>query len=224
MALANRNPHFALRWRPTGLSVSGKYASYPALAGQHTTGAGYVLFTQASSGARWKNALAPYLLSSSRPAPFIETDAQGYAIEASPAGDIAGLNVDPGQIEKLTAASLDGTSAAVKSPGDLAPARRGVLPGEAADRVGLHREALRDIRSGLRPEDRRRRCACVLQPYGAAEPYPAVRRDLRDRYPGYYSSSQTLTSAEVWYAEQFATYIPQGQQVDADASGIDGRG
>ncbi len=46
--------------------------------------------------------------------------------------------------------------------------------------------------------------------------------------PGYYSSSQTLTSAEVWYAEQFATCIPQGQQVGpqvvADASGIDGRG
>ena len=44
--------------------------------------------------------------------------------------------------------------------------------------------------------------------------------------PGFYSSSQTLTSATVKYAEQFATYIPPdqaGPQILADASGITGR-
>ena len=44
--------------------------------------------------------------------------------------------------------------------------------------------------------------------------------------PGFYSSSQTLTSATIGYAEQFATYIPPdqaGPQILADASGITGR-
>jgi len=44
--------------------------------------------------------------------------------------------------------------------------------------------------------------------------------------PGFYSSSQTLTSATVAYAEQLATYIPPDQaapQILADASGITGR-
>lgn len=47
--------------------------------------------------------------------------------------------------------------------------------------------------------------------------------------PGYYSSSQALTSATVDYADQFAVYIPAGSAgaapiVIADASGITGRG
>ena len=45
--------------------------------------------------------------------------------------------------------------------------------------------------------------------------------------PGYYSSSQSLTSATIEYTEQFATYIPAGQaspQILADASGITGQG
>jgi len=45
--------------------------------------------------------------------------------------------------------------------------------------------------------------------------------------PGFYSSSQTLTSATIGYTEQFATYIPPDQaspQILADASGITGRG
>jgi hypothetical protein len=44
--------------------------------------------------------------------------------------------------------------------------------------------------------------------------------------PGFYSASQTLTSATIGYAEQFATYIPPdqaGPQILADASGITGR-
>ena len=72
---------------------------------------------------------------------------------------------------------------------------------------------------------------------------PTTLADLRDRgghftlappagqtfqvsIPGFYSFSQTLTSATVGYAEQFATYIPPdqaGAQILADASGITGR-
>jgi len=54
----------------------------------HATGAGYVLFTQAAKGAAWKNVLEPYLLTGSGPAPFVETDAEGYAIEASLVGQL----------------------------------------------------------------------------------------------------------------------------------------
>ncbi|MDQ2740720.1 MAG: hypothetical protein M3Z66_00200, partial [Chloroflexota bacterium] len=45
--------------------------------------------------------------------------------------------------------------------------------------------------------------------------------------PGFYSSSQTLTSATIGYAEQFASYIPAGSAsptIVADASGITGQG
>ena len=43
--------------------------------------------------------------------------------------------------------------------------------------------------------------------------------------PGYYSHSQTLTSATVIYVDQFATYVPRGPaspRVVADASGVAG--
>ena len=45
--------------------------------------------------------------------------------------------------------------------------------------------------------------------------------------PGYYSSSQALTSAAIDYADQFASYIPAGSAspaIVADASGIAGQG
>jgi hypothetical protein len=71
-------PHwFAVRVRYAGLASPW-----------HATGAGYVLFTQAANGAAWKNALEPYLLTGSSPAPFVETDAEGYAIEASLVGQL----------------------------------------------------------------------------------------------------------------------------------------
>ena len=56
---------------------------------------------------------------------------------------------------------------------------------------------------------------------------PPPRPDLQVGIPGFYSSSQTLTSATVDYTEQFATYIPPDQvspQILADASGITGQG
>ena len=56
---------------------------------------------------------------------------------------------------------------------------------------------------------------------------PPPSQTFQVSIPGFYSSSQTLTSATVEYAEQFATYIPPNQaspQILADASGITGQG
>jgi hypothetical protein len=89
---------------------------------QHGTGAGYVLFTQAAENAPWKNDLEPYMLPGTGPGPFIETDSHGYAIAAG-ASDEAGLSVTSAQIQEATAGSLDGSSATVKNPGNLADLR-----------------------------------------------------------------------------------------------------
>jgi hypothetical protein len=86
----------------------------------HATGAGYVLFAQAAKGVGWKNVLEPYLLTGSGPAPFVETDAEGYAIEASLNDNDPNLSVPPGQIQEVTATSLDGAPGTVNNPGNLA--------------------------------------------------------------------------------------------------------
>ena len=193
---------------------------------QHVTGAGYVLFIQDAKDAAWKNLLEPYLLPSTGPAPFIETDAQGYAIQAAltPA---AGLSTSPAQIPQLTAQSLDGASAALKNPGNLADLRdqayfQARLPARSAvtDRHGT---------SGLV-------FALKTAGGGALVFYHLIARlsltpppgqTIELGIPGYYSSSQALTFAAVDYADQFAVDIPAGSAspvVVADASGITRRG
>jgi hypothetical protein len=87
---------------------------------RHATGAGYVLFAQAAKGVGWKNVLEPYLLTGGGPAPFVETDAEGYAIEASLNDNDPNPSVPPGQIQEVTATSLDGAPGTVKDPGNLA--------------------------------------------------------------------------------------------------------
>jgi hypothetical protein len=89
----------------------------------------------------WKNVLEPYLLPGTRPDPFIETDSHGYAIAAS-ASDEARLSVTSAQVQEATAESLDGSSATVKNPGNLADLRdeayfSGKLPAGSTD-TGKH--------------------------------------------------------------------------------------
>ena len=193
---------------------------------QHATGAGYVLFTQAAKNASWKNVLEPYFLPGSGPGPFIQTDADGYAIPAS-SPDETGLSVTSGQIQEVTAESLDGNSATVKNPGNLADLRdeayfSGTLPAGSTD-TDKHTAsgrvfALKTVGGG------------VLAFYAISAQLtlaPPPGQTFQVSIPGFYSSSQTLTSATVEYAEQFATYIQPDQaspQILADASGITGRG
>jgi hypothetical protein len=193
---------------------------------QHATGTGYVLFTEATKNASWKNDLEPYLLTGTGPGPFIETDAHGYAIVAS-ASDEAGLSVTCAQVQEATAESLDGSSTTVKNPGNLADLRdeayfAGKLPPGSTD-TDKHSAwgrvfALKTVGGGVLVF-----YALTSQLTLAPPPSQTFEVDI----PGYYSSSQSLTAATVEYAEQFATYIPPDQaspQILADASGITGRG
>ena len=192
------------------------------------TGAGYVLFLQDAKNAAWKNVLEPYLLPSTGPAPFIETDAQGYAIQPA-LTSAAGLTASPAQIPQLTAQSLDGASATLKNPGNLTDLRdqayfQARLPAGSAitdrhDTSGLV-FALKTAGGGALVFYHLTARLSLASPQG--EP-------LKLGIPGYYSSSQALTSATVDYADQFAVYIPAGSAgaapiVIADASGITGRG
>jgi hypothetical protein len=191
----------------------------------HATGAGFVLFTQAAKGAAWKNVLEPYLLTGSGPAPFVKTDADGYAIEASLNDNDAQLSVPTGQIQEATAASLEGAADNVKNPGNLADLRhqasfRPRLPDGSAD-VDRHRASgsvfgLKTIGGGaLMFYGLTARLSLALPPGGTFEL----------SIPGYYSPSQTLSSATVTYVDQFATYIPRSPaspRVVADASGVAG--
>jgi hypothetical protein len=201
--------------------------TYASLAApQHATGAGYVLFSQAARNAPWKNVLEPYMLPGTGPGPVIETDAHGYAIAAS-ASDEAGLRVTSAQIQEATAESLDGSSATVKNPRNLADLRDeayfgGKLPAGSTD-TDEHSAsgrvfALKTAGGG------------VLAFYALTAQLtlaPPPGQTFRVSIPGFYSSGQILTSVTIGYAEQFATYIPPYQaspQVLADASGITGRG
>ena len=208
---------------PRWFAARVTYASLAAP--QHATGAGYVLFTQAAKNAPWKNVLEPYMLPGTGPGPFIETDSHGYAIAAS-ASDEAGLSVTSAQVQEATAESLDGSSATVKNPGNLADLRdeayfSGKLPAGSTD-TDKHSAwgrvfALKTVGGG------------VLVFYALTAQLtlaPPPGQTFQVSIPGFYSSSQTLTSATIGYAEQFATYIPPdqaGPQILADASGITGR-
>jgi len=205
--------------------------TYATLASpQHATGAGYVLFTQSSKDAAWKNVLEPYLLPAGGPAPFVETDTQGYAVQSS-LTSAAGLSAAPAQIPELTAGSLDGATASVtvRNPGNLADLRDQVyfqsrLPAGSSD-TDRHDTAgsvfaLKTVGGGALVFYHLTARLSLAPPQG--EP-------LKLGIPGYYSSSQALTSATVDYADQFAVYIPAGSAgaapiVVADASGITGRG
>jgi hypothetical protein len=201
--------------------------TYATLASpQHVTGSGYVLFIQDAKGARWKNVLEPYMLSSAGPAPLIETDAQGYAIQAVQTS-AAGPTASPGQIPQLTAQSLDSTSATLKNPGNLADLRdrtyfQSRLPAGSAvtdrhDTSGLV-FALKTAGGG----------ALVFYHLTARLSLtPPPGQTIKLGIPGYFSPSQALTSATVDYADQFASYIPPGSAgpaIVADASGITGQG
>ncbi len=223
------NPVYYIPRQPAGVYPRWFAArvTYATLASpQHVTGAGYVLFVQDSKDTAWKNVLEPYLLSSTGPAPFIETDAQGYAIQ-EPLASAAGLTTSPAQIPQLTARSLDGASAALKNPGNLADLRdqahfQARLPAGSAvtSRHGTSGLvfALKTVGGG----------ALVFYHLTARLSLtPPPGQTIQLGIPGFYSSSQALTFAAVDYADQFASYIPAGSAspaVVADASGITGLG
>jgi hypothetical protein len=230
-AFTAKNATYYIPRQPAGVyprwfAVRVTYANLAAP--QHATGAGYVLFTQAAKNARWKNDLEPYMLTAAGPAPFIQTDAQGYAIQA-PLTSAARLAAAPAQIPQLTAKSLDGatTAVTVRNPGNLADLRDQVyfqsrLPTGSADTdrhdtAGLV-FALKTVGGGA---------LVFYHLIARLSLAPPPGQTINLLVPGYYSPSQALTSAALDYADQFAVYLPAGSAdpvVIADASGITGRG
>jgi hypothetical protein len=228
-AFTAENATYYIPCQPTGVYprwfiVRVTYANLAAP--QHATGAGFVLFTQAAKNAPWKNVLEPYMLPGTGPGPFIETDSHGCAIAAN-ASDEAGLSLTSAQIQEATAESLDGSSATVKNPGNLADLRDeayfgGHLPAGSTD-ADKHSAwgrifALKTVGGG------------VLVFYALAAQLTLATppgQTFEVGIPGFYSSSQILPSATAEYTEEFATYIPPDQaspQILADASGITERG
>jgi hypothetical protein len=201
--------------------------TYAALASpQHATGTGYVLFIQDAKDAAWKNVLEPYLLSSTGPAPFIETDAQGCAIQAA-LSSAAGLTATPAQLPQLTAQSLDGGSAVLKNPGNLADLRDQAYfqPRLPAGSAVTDRHGTSGLVFALKTAGGGALVFYHLTARLSLTPPPGQTIQLS--IPGYYSSNQALIFAAVDYADQFASYIPAGSAspaIVADASGITGRG
>jgi hypothetical protein len=169
--------------------------------------------------------LEPYLRTGRGPALLVETDAEGYAIEASRTDNGPNLRVPPGQIQEVTTASLDGAPGTVRNPGHLADLQdeayfRTRLPDGSTD---TDRHYVSGPVFGLKTGD-----GGALMFYGltarlSLAPPPGGTFELG--IPGYYSPGPALTSATVMYVDQFAPYIPRGAaspRVVADASRIAG--
>jgi hypothetical protein len=227
-AYTAQNATYYIPRQPTGVYprwFAARVAYASLAAPQHATGAGYVLFTQAAMNAPWKNVLEPCMLPGTGPGPFIETDAHGYAIAGS-ASDEAGLSVTSAQVQEATAGSLDGSSATVKDPGNLADLRDeayfgGKLPSGSTD---TDKHSAPDRVFALKTAGGGVLAFYALTAQLTLAPPPG--QTFQVGIPDFYSSGQTLTSATIEYAEQFATYIPPDQaspQILADASGITGR-
>jgi hypothetical protein len=213
-----RMPGYPRWWavRVTTVSLSSRRAPTP----------GYLIFSQNSPGASWKNVLEPNTLAGGGPAPQIATDAQGYAIAAT--SSTAGLSITPGQIQAVTAASLDGTSSIVRGPGNLSDKSdeafwRSRIPATETD-TDTHEAAPAGL-AGLRTVGGGALLFYALTAHLTLQPTGGQTMNIQ--IPGYYSTTQTVTFARVGYTEQFATYDPPGRgspHVIADSSGIDSRG
>jgi hypothetical protein len=194
---------------------------------QHPTGSGYLVFSQASPGASWKDVVEPDMVTGSGPTPQIATDAKGYATQVD--DGTSGLSIAPGKISPMTASALDNPgTATIKVPGTLADEMdeahwRSRLPAGSTD-SDKHQAGAGPV-FGLRTKDG----GAVLfysvsaQLALATPPGHSFELDI----PGYYSCSQTLTSADIGYIEQFAAYVPpaghSGSQIVADVSSIASR-
>jgi hypothetical protein len=204
--------------------VANAFSAHP-----HTvTSTEYLLFTQATPGGAWQDAIEPYLLSGAG-TPQVAAGADGLATAVAPGATATAFA--PGQLPALTAASLDGTGHAVANPGnlaDLGDARfwRGKLPSATVtDRhapaagAGGQEFALRTVDGG----------ALVFYTDAAELTItPQAGTSLHLTVPGFYSPAQALSQARVSYLEQLAAYDPPSgsgaaARIVADYSGITGK-
>jgi hypothetical protein len=202
--------------------VSNAFLSSP----KKVSSAEYLLFTQATPGGPWKNAIEPYLFSgASVPQPAIGANGLATPVTAT----TTALATSPGQLPALTAASLNGTGT-ITNPGNLEESAdqrfwQGKLPSATVTDThalvtGNEGEtfALRTTSGGALVFYTDAATLTITPPTGSV---------LHLTIPGLYSSAQSLPTAALSYLDQFAAYDPPAgsgtPSIVADYSGITGK-
>jgi hypothetical protein len=195
----------------------------------------YLLFTQSAPGGAWQNAIEPYLLSGAS-APQIAVGSDGLATAVGPGA--ASVAVTPGQLAAVTAASLDGTGLDGTGSGQAAIADPGNLADQGDQRFWqgkIQGGEVTDTHAPAQGADGHE-FALLTDDGGALVFYtdaatltitPPAGSMLHLSVPGFYSSNQALSRAEMNYLEQFAAYDPPAgtgaPRIVADYSGITGK-
>jgi hypothetical protein len=217
--LPRTEPSAGPRW--FAVQVANAFASSP----QKVSSVEYLVFTQATPGGPWVNAIEPYLLS---PASAPRVAVSGGL--ATPVAVTAGsLSTAPGQLPGHTAAALNGhgsvTVPAILADGTDRQFWRHKLPAATvtdthAPATGTAGEtfALRTADGGALVFYTDAARLTITAPAGSM---------LRVTVPGLYSPAQPLPSAGLGYLDQFAAYDPPAgggtPRIIADYSGITGK-
>jgi hypothetical protein len=185
------------------------------------TGTEYVLFTQDTPGAPWRNAIEPYVLGTAL-MPHVRVGADGLAI---PVGlDDGSLAIAPAAIAQMTAAWLDGAKGGPATPGNLADGLdkkfwHKSLP--AATVLDRHLPAAQQV-FGLRT--RNGGALLFYTDSAVLTLIPPAGDAMHLTIPGFFSPGQALNAAEIGYMDQFAAYVPprggSALRIVADYSGI----
>ena len=218
--IPRHEPSGGPRW--FAVRVANAFSAHP----KQVTSIEYLLFTQATPGGAWRNAIEPYLLPGTG-APRIAVGADGLATAVPPAA--TSLAVAPGQLPAVTAAAIDGTVNGVADPGnlsDMADQRfwRGKLPNATVTDTHAPAAGVNGQEFALRTSDGG---ALVFYTDAAELTVTAPQGTmLHLTVPGFFSPGQALSRAGMSYLEQFAAYDPPagagGPRVVADYSGITG--
>lgn len=191
----------------------------------------YLVFTQGTPGAPWKDAIEPFILPGATP-PQVAIDANGYATAVT-AND-AGLALSPATAGEATATALDNGAGQPAIPGNLADQQalavlRQEFPATSSE-TDRHSAATEPV-FGLRTVN-----GGALLFYDVAAQVTVTAQaggTLPLNVPGFLSPGNPVAQATLDYLEQFAAYDPpaggagQGAQgsapsVVADYSGITG--
>lgn len=218
--IPRREPAGGPRWFV--VRVANAFSAQP----KQVTSIEYLVFTQATRGGAWRNAIEPYLLPGTA-APRIAVGADGLATAVS--STALTVTVAPGQLPAVTAAALDGAGSAVADPGnlsDLADQRfwRGKLPGATVTDTHAPAAGANGQEFALRTSDG----GALVFYTDAAELTVTARQGtmLHLTVPGFFSPGQALSRAGMSYLEQVAAYDPPAgggaPHVVADYSGITG--
>jgi hypothetical protein len=197
-------------------------ATAQATSGTHAVlGTEYLVFTQASAGAAWKEAAQP-VIGKGTVLPTVAVGANGYATGVS--FDATDLSIAPSKLAQEAADSLDGHGP-VSVPGDLAEQQdasywRPKLPASTAI-SDSHTQTGYGI-LGLRTADGG---ALLFYTDAAILTYQAPKgKTMPLQIPGFYSASAPVAWAGLRYMDQLATYDPRPghgpARVVADNSGI----